>query len=129
MTDAARQPKDENYNLIAVLYQSSDNVRSLKTYIQNAQHEGNQELVEFFGGILENNLRVAQRAKEMLVSPLSGQARVAEGSLLPRAGAARACTFCSYSNAKTAGSISLHQKGQGVTPQPFVRSRPYLRDR
>ena len=89
MTDAARQPKDENYNLIAVLYQSSDNVRSLKTYIQNAQHEGNQELVEYFGGILENNLRVAQRAKEMLVSPLSGQARVAEGSLLPRAGGLR----------------------------------------
>ncbi len=39
MTDAARQPKDENYNLIAVLYQSSDNVGSLKVYIQNAQHE------------------------------------------------------------------------------------------
>jgi hypothetical protein len=117
MTDAARQPKDENYNLIAVLYQSSDNVGSLKTYIQNAQHEGNQELVEFFGGILENNLRVAQRVKEMLVSPLSGQARVAEGSLLPprglRARAARAYTFCSYSNAKTAGSISLHQRGPG----------------
>jgi hypothetical protein len=92
MTDAARQPKDENYNLIAVLYQSSDNVGSLKTYIQNAQHEGNQELVEFFGGILENNLRVAQRAKEMLVSPLSGQARVEEGSLLPR-GALGASVF------------------------------------
>ena len=115
MTDAARQPKDENYNLIAVLYQSSDNVGSLKTYIQNAQHEGNQELVEFFGGILENNLRVAQRVKEMLVSPLSGQARVAEGSLFATRGgcargAARAYTFCSYSNAKTAGSISLHQR-------------------
>ena len=90
MTDAARQPKDENYNLIAALYQSPDNVGSLKTYIQNAQHEGNQELVEFFGGILENNLRVAQRAKEMLVSPLSGQARVAKRSLLPHAGAAHA---------------------------------------
>ena len=90
MTDAARQPKDENYNLIAVLYQSPDNVGSLKTYIQNAQHGGNQELDEFFGGILENNLRVAQRAKEMLVSPLSGQARVAKRSLLPHAGAAHA---------------------------------------
>ena len=50
-----------------MLYQSSDNAESLKTYIQDAQAEGDQELVEFFGGILENNLRAAQRAKEMLV--------------------------------------------------------------
>jgi hypothetical protein len=67
MTEASRQPKDKNYNLIAVLYQSSDNVESLKTYIQDAQSEGDQELVEFFEGILENNLEAAQRAKEMLV--------------------------------------------------------------
>jgi hypothetical protein len=67
MTEASRQPKDKNYNLITVLYQSSDNVESLKTYIQDAQAEGDQELVRFFEGILENNLEAAQRAKEMLV--------------------------------------------------------------
>ena len=53
-----------------MLYQSSDNVESLKTYIQDAETEGDQELVEFFDGILENNLRAAQRAKEMLVPRL-----------------------------------------------------------
>jgi hypothetical protein len=31
MTEPFAQPKDKNYNLIAVLYQSSDNVESLKT--------------------------------------------------------------------------------------------------
>ena len=31
MTEAARQPKDKNYNLIAVLYHSSDNVESLSS--------------------------------------------------------------------------------------------------
>jgi hypothetical protein len=67
MTEASRQPKDKNYNLISVLYQSSDNVESLKTYIQDAQSEGDQELVEFFSAVLENNLEAAQRAKEMLV--------------------------------------------------------------
>ena len=67
MTDLSRQPKDKNYNLIRVLYQSSKNVESLKTYVQDAEQEGDQELVEFFNGILENNLRAAQRAKEMLV--------------------------------------------------------------
>jgi hypothetical protein len=67
VTDLSRQPKDKNYNLITVLYQSSNNIESLKTYIQDAEREGDQELVEFFDGILENNLRAAQRAKEMLV--------------------------------------------------------------
>ncbi len=67
MTEQYRHPKDKNYNLIRVLYQSSKNVESLKAYIQDAEAEGDQELVEFFSGILENNLRAAQRAKEMLV--------------------------------------------------------------
>ena len=67
MTEASRQPKDKNYNLISVLYQSSDNAESLKTFIQDAESEGDQELVEFFSGILENNLRAALRAKEMLL--------------------------------------------------------------
>ena len=39
--------------------------------LRNAEQEGDQELVEFFDGILENNLKAAtQRAKEMLVSQL-----------------------------------------------------------
>ena len=67
MTEASRQPKDKNYNLIAVLYHSSDNVESLRTYVQDAEQEGDQELAEFFGAVLENNLEAAQRAKEMLV--------------------------------------------------------------
>jgi hypothetical protein len=73
MTEASRQPKDKNYNLIAVLYQSSDNVESLKTYVQDAEQEGDQELVDFFGGILENNLEAAQRAKEMLGARLQNE--------------------------------------------------------
>jgi hypothetical protein len=67
LTEASRQPRDKNYNLITVLYQSSDKVESVKTYIQDAQAEGDQELVEFFSGVLESNLEAAQRAKEMLV--------------------------------------------------------------
>ena len=70
MTEPSRQPKDKNYNLITVLYQSSDNVESLKTYIQDAEAEDDQELVDFFSAILENNLTAAQRAKEMLVPRL-----------------------------------------------------------
>ena len=73
MVEASRQPRDKNYNLIAVLYQSSNNVESLKTYVQDAEQEGDQELLDFFGGILENNLEAAQRAKEMLVARLQNE--------------------------------------------------------
>ncbi len=79
MTEQSRQPKDKNYNLISVIHQSSDNVESLKTYIQDAEQEGDQELVEFFNGILENNLRAAQRAKEMLVARQETADHAAEG--------------------------------------------------
>ncbi len=70
MSEASRQPKDKNYNLITALYQSSENAETLKTYVQDAQEEGDQELVEFFNGILENNLEANQRAKELLVPRL-----------------------------------------------------------
>lgn len=70
MTEMSRQPKDKNYDLISVLYHSSDNAESLKTYIQDASQEGDQELVDFFETILENNQRAAQQAKEMLVRRL-----------------------------------------------------------
>jgi len=73
VTEASRQPKDKNYNLITVLYQSSDNVEALKTYVQDAEQEGDQELADFFSAILENNLTAAQRAKEMLVPRLQGE--------------------------------------------------------
>ena len=68
MSEQSGQPKDKNYNLISVLYHSSDNIESLKTYIQDAQQDGDQELAQFFNGILENNTKAAQQAKEMLVA-------------------------------------------------------------
>ena len=73
MTEASRQPKDKNYNLISTLYQASENVETLKSYVQDAEQEGDQELVEFFNEILENNQRAAQRAKEMLVPRLQSE--------------------------------------------------------
>jgi hypothetical protein len=45
----------------------------VQTFVEDAEAEGDQELVEFFGGILENNLRAAQRAKEMLLPRLQGE--------------------------------------------------------
>jgi len=70
MTEKARQPKDKNYNLITVLHQSADTVETLKTYIQDAEEEGDQELIDFFSAIFDNNLEASQRAKELLAQRL-----------------------------------------------------------
>jgi|SRR5215210_5438247 len=70
MTEAPRQPKDKNYNLISALYQASDNVETFKTYAQDAQSEGDQELANFFEMVIENNLKASQQAKEMLMARL-----------------------------------------------------------
>jgi hypothetical protein len=70
MTEQARQPKDKNYNLISMLYHSADVAETLKTYIQDAEQEGDQELVDFFSTALENNLEASQRAKELLTQRL-----------------------------------------------------------
>ena len=73
MTEASRQPKDKNYNLISALYQASDNVETAKAYAQDAQNEGDQELADFFNMVVENNQKAAQQAKEMLVPRLQNE--------------------------------------------------------
>jgi hypothetical protein len=73
MTEQSRQPKDKNYNLISALYQAADNVEMFKSYIEDANEDNDQELVELFDGILENNLRASQQLKEMLVSRLESE--------------------------------------------------------
>jgi hypothetical protein len=70
MTEKAQQPKDKNYNLITVLHQAADSVETLKTYIQDAEQEGDQELIDFFSTVFDNNLETSQQAKEMLVNRL-----------------------------------------------------------
>ncbi len=76
MSETSRQPKDKNYNLISALYQASDNVETFKTYAQDAQTEGDQELANFFEMVIENNLKASQQAKEMLVARLQQEEEV-----------------------------------------------------
>ncbi len=53
-----------------MLSQAADNVETLKSYIQDAEQEGDQELVDFFSSVFDNNLETSQRAKELLVQRL-----------------------------------------------------------
>jgi hypothetical protein len=73
MTEQSRQPKDKNYNIISALYQAADNVEMFKSYINDAEEDNDQEVVELFDAILENNLRASQQLKELLVSRLESE--------------------------------------------------------
>lgn len=65
--------KDKNYNLIAVLYQSSENVLTVQSYVEDAQRDGDQEAVSFFQEIVENNQKAVQQAKQMLAQRLQNE--------------------------------------------------------
>ena len=65
--------KDKNYNLIAVLYQSSENVLTVQSYVEDAQRDGDQEVASFFQAIVENNQKAVQQAKQMLVQRLQNE--------------------------------------------------------
>lgn len=65
--------KDKNYNLVAVLYQSSENVLNVQSYVEDAQRDGDQEAVSFFQSIVENNQKAVQKAKQMLGQRLQNE--------------------------------------------------------
>ena len=72
MSDQGQQTgvKDKNYNLIAVLYQSAENAVTVQGYVDDAQRDGDQEAASFFQGIVENNQKAVQQAKQMLAQRL-----------------------------------------------------------
>ena len=65
--------KDKNYNLISVLQESLQFVYQLETYAQDAEAEGDQELVDFFREAQRNTQQGADRAKEMLRERLQAE--------------------------------------------------------
>ncbi|MDP9424693.1 MAG: hypothetical protein M3P37_01340 [Actinomycetota bacterium] len=65
--------KDKNYNLIAVLYHSSENVLSVQSYVEDAQRDGDQEVASFFQEIVSNNQKAVQQAKQMLAQRLQNE--------------------------------------------------------
>ena len=64
--------QDTHYNIISVLYHALQAAETIDTYIQDAEQGGNQELVQFFRDVKEENQRRADRAKQLLGRELGG---------------------------------------------------------
>ncbi len=62
---------DEHYDLVSVLYHALDVAETYEIYIEDAQEAGDQELVDFFRDIQNQNREVVVRAKELLKQRLN----------------------------------------------------------
>jgi hypothetical protein len=58
--------KDEQYNLISVLYHTLQGAETYEQYIHDAQQASDQELVQFLREVQAEDRRRAKRAKELL---------------------------------------------------------------
>jgi hypothetical protein len=72
--DAETGERDENYNLISVLYHALQGAETYSQYMRDAQRAGDDELVEFFSEVREEEQERAERARELLAARLAGEA-------------------------------------------------------
>jgi hypothetical protein len=64
--------KDKDYNLIWFVEQSLSNALRLQTYIEDAQRDGDSELVEFFQRAQGASRKGGDQGKELLRKRLAG---------------------------------------------------------
>jgi hypothetical protein len=64
--------KDKDYNIIWFTEQCLSNVLRLETYCQDAERDGDQELVDFFKRAQETSRKGAEQGKELLRKRLAG---------------------------------------------------------
>jgi hypothetical protein len=63
--------KDKDYNLIWFVEACLSNALRLETYIQDAEREGDTEMVEFFRRAQSESRKGAEQSKELLARRLS----------------------------------------------------------
>lgn len=64
---------DPTYDLVSVLYHALDGAQTYDKYIQDAQQSGDQQLVQFFQKVQNDNRQCAQQAQQLLGQKLGGQ--------------------------------------------------------
>ncbi|MFE8600387.1 hypothetical protein [Archangium violaceum] len=83
MAEAGEQAtgtKDENYDVISVLYHCLKGASDIGQYIQDAEQSGDQELVDFFRDYQESQKDLAERAKNLLGARLARTEGVKRGA-------------------------------------------------
>ena len=68
MADSAL--KDKNYNLVSSVENALKTQWQMEEYRQDAEREGDQELVDYFQQVIEGTNRGAERGKQLLAQRL-----------------------------------------------------------
>jgi rubrerythrin len=55
-----------HYDLVSVLYHALEGAQVTDTYVKDAEHEGDQELAQFFRQVKQEDVKRADKAKELL---------------------------------------------------------------
>lgn len=58
--------KNENYDLISIIYHLLQNASTCEVYIKDAEQAGDRQLMDFFAKIKEESCQQAEQAKQML---------------------------------------------------------------
>jgi hypothetical protein len=93
MAEAGEQvtgTKDENYDVISVLYHCLQGASEIGQYIQDAEQSGDQELVDFFRDYQEAQRDLAERAKNLLGARLMRTEGVQAGKTTQKTGSTQA---------------------------------------
>lgn len=72
--------QDVEYNLISIAYHALQGAETYDQYIQDAEHDGNRDLAQFFRDVKEENKRRADRAKQLLGQVLGNRQSQASGA-------------------------------------------------
>jgi hypothetical protein len=64
--ESATGISNARYNLVSVLYHALESGATYDKYIQDAENEGDQELVDFFRQVQQEDAQRAQQAKSLL---------------------------------------------------------------
>jgi len=72
---------DITYNLISTIYHTLQGAETQAMYIADAEQTGDQELIQFFRDLKEENQRRAERGKQLLARYVGqNQGQAASGS-------------------------------------------------
>lgn len=63
--------KNEQYDLISVVYHALEGAVTYDQYIEDAKAAGDNELMSFFEELQSNNCKMAEKAKQLLKTRLN----------------------------------------------------------
>jgi hypothetical protein len=65
-SDRTTGTRDEQYNVISALYPALEGAETCATYLQDAEHAGDQDLAQFFREVQGTYWQLADRSKTLL---------------------------------------------------------------